>query len=76
MTCQPTTAAAAVKGGGGGGGNSGLGGGGGLNGGPVGAGAGLVVTGLPLWARRRRPADSASGAPKGGPAASSQRRHG
>ena len=26
---------------------------GGVNGGPVGAGVGLVVTGLPLWARRR-----------------------
>ena len=40
-------------GGGNGGGNGGLGGGGGLNGAPVGAGVGLVVTGLPLWARRR-----------------------
>jgi hypothetical protein len=36
-----------------GGGNGGPGGGGGVNGAPVAGGVGLVVTGLPLWARRR-----------------------
>ena len=43
-------------GGGGNGGTGGLGGGnggGGVNGGPVAGGVGLVVTGLPLWVRRR-----------------------
>jgi membrane peptidoglycan carboxypeptidase len=43
-------------GGGGNGGPGGLGGGnggGGVNGGPVAGGVGLVVTGLPLWVRRR-----------------------
>jgi hypothetical protein len=38
---------------GGGNGNGGGGGLGGGNGGPVTGGVGLVVTGLPLWARRR-----------------------
>jgi membrane peptidoglycan carboxypeptidase len=61
FSCDPQVVTCATGGGGGnggrgggnGGGNGGLGGGGGLNGGPVGAGVGLVVTGLPLWARRR-----------------------
>jgi membrane peptidoglycan carboxypeptidase len=39
--------------GGGNGGAGGPGGGGGVNGAPVAGGVGLVVTGLPLWARRR-----------------------
>ena len=47
VTCQPANGGGG-QGLGGGGGNSGLGGGQ-----PVGAGAALVVTGLPLWARRR-----------------------
>ncbi|MGH3161529.1 MAG: transglycosylase domain-containing protein, partial [Streptosporangiaceae bacterium] len=41
------------NGGGNGGGLGGGNGGGGVNGGPVTGGVGLVVTGLPLWARRR-----------------------
>ena len=48
VTCQPDNGGGGGQGLGGGGGNSGLGGGQ-----PVGAGAALVVTGLPLWARRR-----------------------
>jgi membrane peptidoglycan carboxypeptidase len=58
-SCDPQVVTCTTGGGGGngGGGGGGLGGGngglGGGNGGPVGAGVGLVVTGLPLWARRR-----------------------
>ena len=55
-SCDPQVVTCTTGGGGGNGGGGGLGGGnggGGLNGGPVGAGVGLVVTGLPLWARRR-----------------------
>ena len=52
VTCQPDNGGGG-QGPGGGGGNSGLGGGQPVNGTPVGAGAALVVTGLPLWARRR-----------------------
>ncbi len=52
VTCQPNNGGGG-QGLGGGGGNSGLGGQA-VNGVPVGAGAALVVTGLPLWARRRR----------------------
>jgi membrane peptidoglycan carboxypeptidase len=63
-TCDPqvvtcTTGTGGGGGGLGGGGNGGPGGlgggngGGGVNGGPVAGGVGLVVTGLPLWVRRR-----------------------
>jgi hypothetical protein len=41
------------QGGGNGGGQGGGNGGGGVNGTPVAGGVGLVVTGLPLWVRRR-----------------------
>jgi len=53
VTCQPNN----------GGGNQGV------NGAPVGAGVGLVVTGLPLWARRRQRAKGRRRL-KGGPEAS------
>jgi membrane peptidoglycan carboxypeptidase len=56
FSCDPRIVTCATGGGGGGNGNGGgLGGGngGGLGGGPVTGGVGLVVTGLPLWARRR-----------------------
>jgi membrane peptidoglycan carboxypeptidase len=56
VTCQPDN---------GGGGNQGQG----VNGAPVGAGVGLVVTGLPLWARRRQRAKGRRRL-KGGPEAS------
>jgi membrane peptidoglycan carboxypeptidase len=51
-SCDPTVVTCSPDNGGG---TGGLGGGGtgGVNGAPVGAGVGLVVTGLPLWARRR-----------------------
>jgi membrane peptidoglycan carboxypeptidase len=60
-SCDPTVVTCAPDNGGGTGGlggtggTGGLGGGGtgGVNGAPVGGGVGLVVTGLPLWARRR-----------------------
>ena len=48
VTCQPDNGGGGGQGLGGGGGNSGLGGGQ-----PVRRGRGSVVTGLPLWARRR-----------------------
>src|SRR5207302_1082177 len=54
VTCQPDN---------GGGGNQGV------NGVPAGAGVGLVVTGLPLWARRRQRANGRRRL-KGGPKAS------
>ena len=58
MTCTTGTGGGnGGRGGGNGGGNGGLGGGGGLNGGPVAGGVGLVVTGLPLWARASAAAD-------------------
>jgi hypothetical protein len=50
VTC--TTGTGGGNGGGGLGGGGGPGGGG-VNGAPVAGGVGLVVTGLPLWARRR-----------------------
>jgi membrane peptidoglycan carboxypeptidase len=65
FSCDPRIVTCTTGGGGGGGGGGGLGGGngggglgggnggGGLGGGPVTGGVGLVVTGLPLWARRR-----------------------
>jgi membrane peptidoglycan carboxypeptidase len=54
FSCDPQVATCTTGGGGGGGGNgNGGGNGGGLGGGPVTGGVGLVVTGLPLWARRR-----------------------
>ncbi|HYX62077.1 MAG TPA: hypothetical protein VE888_24025, partial [Streptosporangiaceae bacterium] len=55
-SCDPQFVTCTTGGGGGNGGGGGLGGGngGGLGGGgPVTGGVGLVVTGLPLWARRR-----------------------
>jgi membrane peptidoglycan carboxypeptidase len=55
-SCDPRVVTCTTGGGGGNGGGGGLGGGngGGLGGGgPVTGGVGLVVTGLPLWARRR-----------------------
>jgi membrane peptidoglycan carboxypeptidase len=62
-SCDPTVVTCATDNGsgtgtgtgGGTGGTGGLGGGGtgGVNGAPIGGGVGLVVTGLPLWARRR-----------------------
>jgi membrane peptidoglycan carboxypeptidase len=54
VTCTPDTGTGGA--GNGTGGTGGLGGTGGTGGvgAPVGAGVGLVVTGLPLWARRRR----------------------
>jgi membrane peptidoglycan carboxypeptidase len=51
VTCTPGDGNGGGLGGGGNGGTGGLGGGGG--GGPVTGGVGIVVTGLPLWARRR-----------------------
>jgi membrane peptidoglycan carboxypeptidase len=54
VTCTPDNGNGGAGGGTGGlGGTGGTGGTGGVNGAPVGAGTGLVVTGLPLWARRR-----------------------
>jgi hypothetical protein len=50
VTCTPGDG---NGGGNGNGGGFGGGNGGGLGGGPVTGGVGLVVTGLPLWARRR-----------------------
>jgi membrane peptidoglycan carboxypeptidase len=54
-TCDPQVVTCATDNGGGTGGLGGTGGTGGLGGGTggVGGGVGLVVTGLPLWARRR-----------------------
>jgi membrane peptidoglycan carboxypeptidase len=53
-SCDPQVVTCTTGGGGGnGGGGLGGGNGGGLGGGPVTGGVGLVVTGLPLWARRR-----------------------
>ena len=58
-SCDPTVVTCAPDNGGGTGGlggtggTGGLGGGGGVNGAAAGGGVGLVVTGLPLWARRR-----------------------
>jgi membrane peptidoglycan carboxypeptidase len=59
-SCDPQVVTCTTGGGGGGNGGGGLGGGGGNGGGgglggggPVTGGVGLVVTGLPLWARRR-----------------------
>jgi membrane peptidoglycan carboxypeptidase len=52
FSCDPQVATCTTGGGGGGNGNGG-GNGGGLGGAPVTGGVGLVVTGLPLWARRR-----------------------
>ena len=51
VTCTPDNGNGGA--GGGTGGLGGTGGTGGVNGGPAGTGTGLVVTGLPLWARRR-----------------------
>ena len=59
FSCDPQVVTCTTGGGGGGGNGNGNGGGfgggngGGLGGGPVTGGVGLVVTGLPLWARRR-----------------------
>jgi membrane peptidoglycan carboxypeptidase len=57
FSCDPQVVTCTTGGGGGGGngngGGFGGGNGGGLGGGPVTGGVGLVVTGLPLWARRR-----------------------
>jgi membrane peptidoglycan carboxypeptidase len=54
FSCDPRVVTCTTGGGGNGNGNgNGGGGGGGLGGGPVTGGVGLVVTGLPLWARRR-----------------------
>jgi membrane peptidoglycan carboxypeptidase len=53
VTCTTGTGGGGGGGGGLGGGNGGGLGGGGGNGAPVAGGVGLVVTGLPLWARRR-----------------------
>jgi membrane peptidoglycan carboxypeptidase len=56
FSCDPQVVTCTTGGGGGGNGGGGLGGGnggGGVNGTPVAGGVGLVVTGLPLWARRR-----------------------
>ena len=56
FSCDPQVVTCTTGGGGGGNGNGGGfggGNGGGLGGGPVTGGVGLVVTGLPLWARRR-----------------------
>jgi membrane peptidoglycan carboxypeptidase len=52
VTCTTGTGGGGGPGGGNGNGGGGLGGGG-VNGVPVAGGVGLVVTGLPLWARRR-----------------------
>jgi membrane peptidoglycan carboxypeptidase len=54
FSCDPRVVTCTTgTGGGNGGGQGGGNGGGGVNGGPVAGGVGLVVTGLPLWARRR-----------------------
>jgi hypothetical protein len=53
VTCTTGNGGGNGGGGGLGGGLGGGNGGGGVNGAPVAGGVGLVVTGLPLWARRR-----------------------